>query len=29
VNLQYWIDCYLEGKEPEDRMDDNGCAVKH
>ena len=28
VNLQYWIDCYLEGKEPEDRIDDNGCAVK-
>ena len=28
VNLQYWIDCYLEGKEPEDRIDDNGCAVQ-
>ena len=28
VNLQYWIDCYLEGKEPEDRIDDNGYTVK-
>ena len=24
VNLQYWIDCYLQGKEPADRHDDNG-----
>jgi transposase InsO family protein len=24
VNLEYWLDCYLKGTEPEDRADDNG-----
>jgi hypothetical protein len=28
VNLQYWIDCYLQGKEPEDRTDDNGWVTE-
>jgi hypothetical protein len=23
INLQYWIDCYLQGTEPENRTDDN------
>jgi hypothetical protein len=26
VNLQYWVDCYLQGQEPEDRGDDNRVA---
>jgi transposase InsO family protein len=26
VNLLYWIDCYLQSKEPADRTDDNGWA---
>jgi transposase InsO family protein len=26
VNLQHWIDCYLQGREPENRADDNGWA---
>jgi transposase InsO family protein len=28
TNLQYWIDCYLQGTEPENRTDDNGCAAR-
>jgi predicted aspartyl protease len=24
VNLQYWLDCYLQSKDPADRLDDNG-----
>jgi hypothetical protein len=28
VNLQYWIDCYLQGNEPEDRADDNSWISK-
>ena len=28
VNLQYWIDCYLQGSEPETRADDNGYAAR-
>jgi hypothetical protein len=28
VNLQYWIDCYLQGNEPEDRADDNSWMSK-
>jgi hypothetical protein len=29
VNLQYWIDCYLQGNEPEDRTDDNSWISKY
>ena len=28
ANLQYWIDCYQQGKEPEVRGDDNRCRTK-
>jgi hypothetical protein len=28
INLQYWIDCYLQGTEPENRTDDNRWVVK-
>jgi hypothetical protein len=27
-NLGYWIDCYLQGDEPEDRLDDNRWVEK-
>ena len=28
LNLQYWIDCYLQDNEPEARADDNGYAAR-